>query len=251
MFTANGVRVDHMHGLRGNANHLASELKGLPFFNSFPDSFIEELENAKIQSHYKKGQTIHYQGTPFFGVSCILSGLVKKVKSLDNGEDIIISLAERGDYFGINCLLTKTTSFATYSTVAIENSVIYFFDRAFIQNQLHKFPQFAMHIISKLENYTERDELRILSLSRKSVRERVAETLVNLANSYGQATGKNSISIPHKFSRIELSSLAGTANETFIRTLSEFQKEGIIKLKNGCIDVTNYNELITCMGAVV
>ena len=148
-------------------------------------------------------------------------------------------------------VLDGQTHFATYSTVAIENSVIYFFDRAFIQNQLHKFPQFAMHIISKLENYTERDELRILSLSRKSVRERVAETLVNLANSYGQATGKNITSIPHKFSRIELSSLAGTANETFIRTLSEFQKEGIIKLKNGCIDVTNHNELITCMGAVV
>ncbi|MEK6626480.1 MAG: cyclic nucleotide-binding domain-containing protein, partial [Bdellovibrionota bacterium] len=112
MFTSIGVRVDHVHGHRGNVNHSASELRSLPFFNSCPTSLIDEMENAKIQSHYKKGQAIHYQGTPFFGVSCILSGLVKKVKSLDNGEDIIISLAERVDYFGINCLLTKTTSFA-------------------------------------------------------------------------------------------------------------------------------------------
>ncbi len=251
MFTASGVRVDHVHGLRGNATNLASDLRNLPFFNSCPNSLIEEIENAKIQSHYKKGQTIHYQGTPFFGVSCIVSGLVKKVKSLDNGDDIIITLAERGDFFGINCLLSKTTSFATYSTVAMENTTIYFFDKTFMQNQLHKYPQLAMHIISKLENYTERDELRILSLSKKSVRERVAETLNNLATSYGKVSGKNTVSIPHKLSRIELSSLAGTANETFIRTLSELQKEGIIKLKNGCIDVTNRDELKSCMGAVV
>ncbi|HAZ13850.1 MAG: hypothetical protein A2X86_14355 [Bdellovibrionales bacterium GWA2_49_15] len=251
MFTTNGVRADHVHGLRGNVSHTISDLSSLPFFSSCPNSLIEEMENAKIQSHYKKGQTIHYQGTPFFGISCIVSGLVKKVKSLDNGEDIIISLAERGDFFGINCLLSKTTSFATYSTVAMENSTIYFFDKAFMQNQINKYPQLAMHIISKLENYTERDELRILSLSKKSVRERVAETLVYLASSYGKASGKNCVSIPHKFSRIELSSLAGTANETFIRTLSEFQKEGIIKLKNGCIDVTDHEELRICMGAVV
>ncbi len=163
MFTSIGVRVDHVHGHRGNVNHSASELRSLPFFNSCPTSLIDEMENAKIQSHYKKGQAIHYQGTPFFGVSCILSGLVKKVKSLDNGEDIIISLAEKGDFFGINCLLSQPTSFATYSTVAMENSTIYFYDKTFMQNQINKYPQLAMHFISKLENYTERDECPILA----------------------------------------------------------------------------------------
>ncbi|MBI2521722.1 MAG: cyclic nucleotide-binding domain-containing protein [Bdellovibrio sp.] len=143
MFTTNGVRVEHVHGLRANAHHSMGDLMDLPFFSSCPASLIDELENAKIKSHYKKGQTIHYQGTPFFGISCIVNGLVKKVKSLDNGEDIIISLAERGDFFGINCILSKSTSFATYSTVAMENSTVYFFDKAFMQNQINKYPQLA------------------------------------------------------------------------------------------------------------
>ncbi|MBI2522214.1 MAG: Crp/Fnr family transcriptional regulator [Bdellovibrio sp.] len=228
-----------------------ANLKELSVFSDCPNSLMEEMENAKIQSHYKKGQTIHYQGTPFFGLSCIVNGLVKKVKSLDSGEDTIISVCERGDFFGVNCVLSNTTSFATYSTVAMENSTIYFFDKTFMQNQLKKYPQFAMNLIGKLKDCIERHELRILSLSKKSVRERVAETLINLVNSYGTASGKNSVSIPNIFSRIELSSLAGTANETLIRTLSELQKEGVIKLKNGCIDVIAHDELKSYMGAAV
>ncbi|MBI2522205.1 MAG: Crp/Fnr family transcriptional regulator [Bdellovibrio sp.] len=226
-------------------------LKSNSIFNDLPRATIEEIDRAKIQNNYKKGQTIFFQGSPLFGIYCIQSGTVKRVKSLDNGEETIISLSENGDFFGGQAILSNSIARATYSLVAVQDSTLYFYDKSFILGLLKKYPQLATNIISKYQFNIERDEVRILSLSKKSVRERVAETLLNLASSYGKEVGVNKTNIPLMLSRIELSSLAGMANETFIRTLSEFQKEGMIKLMNNVILVTDNKELQYCTGAVV
>ncbi len=177
--------------------------------------------------------------------------MVKRVKGLDNGEETIISLSEQGDFFGGQTILSNSIARATYSLVAIKDTILYFYDKTFILSLLKKYPQLAFNIISKYQVNLERDEVRILSLSKKSVRERVAETLINLGRSYGHEVVENEMNIPLALSRIELSSLAGMANETCIRTLSEFQKEGMIKLMNGAINITDNRELHFCMGAAI
>ena len=225
--------------------------KSNSIFSDLPSVVLEEIDAAKIQSCYKKGQAIYFQGSPLFGIYCIHSGTVKRVKGLDNGEETIISLGEKGDFFGGQAILSSSITRATYSVIAIEDATIYFYDKTFVLGLLKKCPQLAANIISKYQVCMERDEARILSLSKKSVRERVAETIIHLGHSYGREAGANKMNIPLMLSRIELSSLAGTANETFIRTLSEFQKEGMIKLMTGAIMVTDHRELQYCTGAAM
>ena len=226
------------------------QTKNCPMINSLPLAIMPELNQAKIQNHYKKGQSIHLQGTPLYGVSAIESGMVKLVKSMDNGDDIIINLSSKGDIFGLRCLLSNKTTFATVSVIAVEDTTVCFYDKFFIKEQFRKYPQLALNILSKLDVYMERDEVRILSLSKKSVRERVAETLINLEDNYGAQSLQNSKRLPLQLKRNELSSLAGTANETFIRTLSEFQKEGLVKLKGSMIEVIDRKALHYCSGAI-
>ncbi len=224
-------------------------LKSNSIFSNLPNEVFKEIDAAKIQSNYKKGQTIYFQGSPLFGIYCIHSGMVKRVKSLDNGDETIISLCEKGDFLGGQAILSDSITKATYSVIAVVDSTLSFYDKTFIQGLLKKYPQLATNIISKYQDCLEKDEIRILSLSRKSVRERVAETIINLGSSYGNELSENKMNIPLNLSRIELSSLAGTAHETFTRTLSEFQKEGMIKLMNGAIVVTDHKELMFCTGA--
>ena len=226
-------------------------LKSYSIFSNLPQAVLEEIDAAKIQNNYKKGQTIFFQGSPLFGIYCIQSGMVKRVKGLDNGEETIMSLSETGDFFGGQAILSNSVARATYSLVAVQDAVLYFYDKNFILGLLKKYPLLATNIISKYQVTIERDESRILSLSKKSVRERVAETLIHLGCRYGSEAGNNKMNIPNMLSRIELSSLAGTGNETFIRTLSEFQKEGIIKLMSGAIMITDNKELHYCTGAAV
>jgi len=226
-------------------------LKTDSIFYNLGAEVMQEIDFAKIQNTYKKGQTIFLQGAPLFGIYCIESGMVKRVKALDNGEETIISLSQKGDFFGGAAILSSVTFRATYSVVAMQDTTIFFYDKTYFLKLLNKYPQLATNIIAQYQASMERDEVRILSLSKKSVRERVAETLINLCSNYGTSPAVNKIDIPQMLSRIELSSLAGTASETFIRTLSEFQKEGTIKLMNGIIMVTNLKQLEFCTGAAI
>ncbi|QQR98326.1 MAG: Crp/Fnr family transcriptional regulator [Sphingobacteriales bacterium] len=90
------------------------------------------------------------------------------------------------------------------------------------------------------------DELRkaeekITHLAQKPVRERMAETILFLKETYGIDNEEN---INVSLSREEIANIVGTATETAIRLLSEFNKENMIELSGKKIKILNTNKLV-------
>jgi CRP/FNR family transcriptional regulator len=71
-------------------------------------------------------------------------------------------------------------------------------------------------------------EHRITDLAQKPVRERLAEALLFLRETYGTEEDKKTINVV--LTREELANIVGTATETTIRLLSDFKTDGIIEL---------------------
>ena len=91
-----------------------------------------------------------------------------------------------------------------------------------------------------LSNELRQAEEKITHLAQKPVRERVAETILFLKETYG-LDADNVVNV--SLTREEIANLVGTATETAIRLLSEFNKDNIIELIGKKIKIINQQKL--------
>ena len=86
-------------------------------------------------------------------------------------------------------------------------------------------------------------EEKLAQLAQKSVRERLATTILMLKETYGmEGEGSNTIDIV--LSREDLANIVGTATETVIRLLSEFKADKMIALDGKKIKVLDAAKLL-------
>jgi CRP/FNR family transcriptional regulator len=88
----------------------------------------------------------------------------------------------------------------------------------------------------------QRAELKITHLAQKPVRERLAETLLFIRETYGYE--QDGITLNVRLSRKEIANLVGTATESTIRLLSEFRKDGLIDLDGKKISFLDMQGLV-------
>ena len=85
-------------------------------------------------------------------------------------------------------------------------------------------------------------EERMAELAHKSVRERLAGSLLMLKESYGME-GDDSVLLDIALSREDWASLVGTATETVIRLLSDFKSDELISFEGKKIRVLDPKRL--------
>ncbi len=201
---------------------------------------LNEIEKEKICTYYKKGETIFKEGSRPYGVYCVNRGKIKLTKRGDDGREQIIRLVKAGDPLGYRSLLSGDMYNA--SAVALEDSGVCFIPKELFMGILQKDNLLTMEMLKLLSDDLRKAELQITHLAQKPVRERLAEALLFIKETYGfEADGKT---IDATFSREEIANLVGTATETAIRLLSEFNKEDIIHLHGKKIVILNLPKLI-------
>ncbi|HQO32902.1 MAG TPA: Crp/Fnr family transcriptional regulator, partial [Chitinophagales bacterium] len=186
---------------------------------------VKEIEAMKICSSYKKGETIFRQGAYAAGVYCINAGKIKLSMMGDEGKEQIIRMAKPGDIIGYKALLSGEKYNAT--AIAIEDTNICFIPKEIFLVILQKDASLSFEMMKVLSNELKRAEEKITHLAQKQVRERMAETILFLKETYGLDKDDH---VNIQLSREEIANLVGTATETAIRLLSEFNKEHIIEL---------------------
>lgn len=193
----------------------------------------------KICSSYKKGETIFKQGAYAAGVYCINAGKIKLSMMGDEGKEQIIRMAKPGDIIGYKALLSGEKYNAT--AIAIEDTNICFIPKEIFLVILQKDASLSFEMMKVLSNELKRAEEKITHLAQKQVRERMAETILFLKETYGLDKDDH---VNIQLSREEIANLVGTATETAIRLLSEFNKEHIIELSGKKIKILNHPKLV-------
>jgi len=112
---------------------------------------------------------------------------------------------------------------------------------------VHGNPKFTREILDRLSRDFEQTALRACSLGQKSVRERMAETLLLLAQHHGKKVGER-IRIDVPLNREDIAQMAGTVLETSVRFLSEFKSDGFIDLDGKNIFIKNMHGLLQTSG---
>jgi CRP/FNR family transcriptional regulator len=84
-------------------------------------------------------------------------------------------------------------------------------------------------------------EIKLTHLAQKPVRERLAESLIFLKETYGFDNDGQTLAV--QLSREDIANLVGTATETAIRLLSELNRVEVIELSAKKIRIINLKEL--------
>lgn len=209
-------------------------------FSELDKDELDSLSLHKGCNFHRSGQVLFYEGNYPAGLFCMNIGKVKLFKADESGKEQIVRLAREGDVLGYRALLTGEPYSATAEV--LEDATICFVPKDAFLTLLKKNSALSMRVIQLLGRDLAKAEKKELSLSRKSVRERLAETLLMLKEFFG--TEEDRATIKGSLSREDLANIAGTATETVIRLLSELKDERIIELSGKKIKILDHSALI-------
>lgn len=199
---------------------------------------LNALVEGRNINKYKKKQAIYTEGNHPSRLMYIVSGKVKTYKRNDDGKELVTDLYSQGDFLGYIALLEGATYKETAE--AMDNCEIAVVPREDFEELLHNNREVAGSFIKLLAKNVADKEQQLLGLAYNSLRKKVAEALIALKNKYG---GSSDTPFSIDISRENLASVAGTATESLIRTLSDFKSEKLIDIKDGAIEILNPQKL--------
>ncbi len=189
---------------------------------------------------YKRGDTIFKIGARPTGVYCIHEGKVKVARMGSDGKEQIVGIFKEGDLLGYRTLLSEDRY--AVSAVTLEDSKICFLPgKEFLQllkKNLSFHEKITRELCKELSDMTE----SLTILAQKSVRQRLASTLISLNDIY-KSNGAPDGSVSINLSREDLANMVGTATETLIRILHDFKEDAMINTAGRKIWVTDVNGL--------
>jgi CRP-like cAMP-binding protein len=186
---------------------------------------LVHLSDCKTSRTIKKGEVIFEEGENVNGIFCIKDGVCKLTKLSPNGKDHIVKLVTKGELLGQRSMISEEP--VNLSAVALEDMEVCFIPKTEVMSFFDKNNQFSMNVMKTICGDLKESDDHMVNLAQKTVKERLAETLVYLHDTFGK-NEDNSLKV--QLSRDELASMIGTATESCIRLLSDFKKLGLIEL---------------------
>jgi CRP/FNR family transcriptional regulator len=205
----------------------------------FHELVRQELPNGEGRHSFKKGEYIFREGKNALGLYCILSGKVKITRQGDGGKEQILRLAGPRDVIGYRALLGSEQYHA--SAVALEDAVVGYVPKKIFFDMMNENPEVTRHILELLSQELDRSETSRVDIATKTVRERLAEVLLLLGETYG--TLEDGMTLDINLTREDLAGMVGAAKEVVIRTLAVLKDEGLINTKGRQIQLVDKHGL--------
>lgn len=197
-----------------------------------------KMANCKSSYTFKKGEPIFEEGESVNGIYCVKDGVCKLSKLSANGKDQIVKLVKPGELLGQRSMISDEP--ANLSAVALEDMEVCFIPKSDVLGFFNNNNQFSMNVMKTICGDLKEADDHMVSMAQKTVKERLAETLLYLEDTFG----KNEDGSLHiQLSREELAGMIGTATESCIRLLSEFNKIGLIDIKGKKISIIDKMKL--------
>ncbi|WP_082204228.1 Crp/Fnr family transcriptional regulator [Dysgonomonas sp. HGC4] len=203
------------------------------------DSERELVKDAAKILHLKKNEIIYCEEEVPKDLMCLLKGKVKIFKNGVGGRSQIIRMIRPVQNFGYRAYFAKEPYVTNAS--AFEASMVCLIPMVLIEQLVMSNTRLAMYFITELSTDLGIADERVVSLTQKHIRGRLAESLVFLLENYGLEEDGATISI--YLSREDLANLSNMTTSNAIRTLSTFVDEHIIALDGRKIKIMDEDRL--------
>lgn len=194
--------------------------------------------NARI-IHFKKNELIYLEDETPRELMCLFKGKVKIFKSGVGGRSQIIRIIRPVQYFGYRAYFAREPYVTAAS--AFEACTVCVIPMELIEQFLRNNGDLALFFIQMLSVDLGIADQRVVNLTQKHVRGRLAESLIFLKESYGLEEDGATINI--YLAREDLANLSNMTTSNAIRTLSNFVNERIITIDGRKIKIIDEERL--------
>jgi CRP-like cAMP-binding protein len=205
-------------------------------FSLLTDPAVEELCDHKEEQLFRKGEIINHEGEKISNFKYLKSGLVKLYRRTPAGEEQVITITRPFEFVS-NMSIFSADKYQ-YSVSALEDSVICMVKLDFIKELFLKNGGFAMGLLTKISRINDKIISQTLDIRQKNLIGRVAFVLLYFTNEIYKS---RVFDLP--VSRKEIADYIGMSTANVIRTLSDFKKDGIIRVFGKTIEVVDAEKL--------
>ena len=205
-------------------------------FSYLDEEGILELCDNKVEQSFRKGEIINREGEPISNFKYLKSGLVKLFRNTPSGEEQVITITRPFEF--VSNMSVFSGEKYRYSVSALEDSVVCIVRLSYIKDLFLKNGAFAMGLLTRIAEINEKIIGQALDLRQKNLIGRIAYVLL-----YFSKEIYNSRIFDLPVSRKEIADYIGMSTANVIRTMSEFKKEGIIRIDGKTIEVADINKL--------
>ncbi|MGN0219258.1 MAG: Crp/Fnr family transcriptional regulator [Muribaculaceae bacterium] len=191
-------------------------------------------DNLTVHS-FKKNQLIYAEGDEPENLWVLLKGKVKKTKEGVGGRVQILRLIRPVQYFGYRAHFAQEPYVS--SAAAFEASLLGAIPLKIVDDLITKNNDLAWFFIRQLSHDLGGSDTKIVNLTQKHIRGRLAEALIVLRDHYGYEDDNATLKI--YMAREDLANLSNMTTSNAIRTLSTFVTEKIIVVDGRRIKILN------------
>lgn len=200
-------------------------------FSKLSDQVIDQLASTASLGRLQRGEVLWRAGEKAVSFIIVGHGLVKVVLPSSGSRDLVMGLFGPGETVGDESVLEGATYPA--EALALTNPVaVLRVPREEVLRALDQSGPAAL-VLARTMGQRAAATNRRVSLFASSAEERLASTMIDLGERFGDEMEDGSTMIPLRLTRAELAALVGTTVETTIRTLSRWSREGLVSTIDG------------------
>ncbi len=196
------------------------------------------MDHIKVEV-FKREEAIQRTGERPEFMAFLMQGKVKIIKEGVGEHYQIVRIVKPGESFGYRAYFTNDLYKA--SAVALETTFIVFVPITVVVKLMYEDSNIGMLMIRQLAAALGTADNRIVCLTQKHIRGRLADTLLMLYDRYGVEADGCTLGI--YLSRKDLASLSNMTTSNCIRTLSEFAKSDYVVVNGRRIRLLDIAEL--------
>jgi len=202
---------------------IAEFLKTVRIFRQLSDEALQEMSECFKARKYRKNNLIIFEDDTGLLFFVIRSGKVKISRISQQGEEVILAILGQGQFFGEVSIIDGGTRSATVTS--LDDVELLTIGRDRFQYFMKQYPALSMSLLREMAARFRKSDAQI----KMDARERVANTLFQLAMELGVEQREHEYLIEDLPRQVDLANIAGTSRETVSRIIGSLQDDGLIE----------------------
>ena len=202
-------------------------LKKSSIFKVLIDEHLHYISSSFKEQSFSNNEYIFMQGDPSDFLYLVAKGRVKMLKHSEKGKDVILEIKSPGELFCCSAVLDERPF--PESAQAMDDGSVIKIRREKLLDIMERYPDLKVEIARYSGEKLKEAHEMLKSIATEKAEGRIASILLKFSETGGYSDSEF-VKISVSLTRQEIADMVGTTVETCIRTISKFQKEGMVKL---------------------
>lgn len=225
-------------------DHRRDALLRTALFKQVKPNEADQLLPHMHTHRYHKGEAIFNEGDTDRRMYLLERGRVKLTRESSDHRIHLLSIHGRGELLGEIPVFDPTGGPRTASAVSMTNdTLVASLERNALFAWLSEHPRVAIDMLQVLANRARLNNERISDLVFMDVPGRLAKTLLDLAQRFGEPS-EDGLVVPHDLTQEEMAQLVGASRETVNKALMDFTQRHWISRRGHTIIIYQPGKLI-------